>query len=131
MYELGPDGDYDEIWKFAQNILALPQRNMDRQADIQAIYFATAAQVNLAKRLDSALQAIKDRTMDAAQHVGKVTENQTRLMLDAYNRSIEQTNKHADRIEALTRSLTRATWVLAAATIALVFVTAALVFSGT
>jgi hypothetical protein len=125
-YELPDNATYDEIWRFTTNILSLASTKWEGHADTQAAYYVAATHVNLAKRLDGAIGALRDQTMLAAQHVGKVTENQTRLMLDAYNRSIESTTAQGHRIERLTRSLTVATWVLAAATIGLLGATVAL-----
>lgn len=119
IYEIGDNPNYEELLRFAGN--ALQQDHEQRAA-----YTQTAAMVMTARKLDQALVAFRDRLMDAAQHVGKVTENQTRLMLGAYNRSVEASSAQAGRLEALSKGMNRATWVLAVSTVVLAVATVGL-----
>lgn len=128
IFEVGPNPSWDDILRFTTNIQNAEQYRDVAHTLAQANYFAAAAQVLVARRLDASVGLIQEYMMNAAQHVGKVTERGTHLMLDASNRAADAAHRQAEEAARHTRSLKRATWLLTVATVVLATATVALVF---
>lgn len=129
MYEVGANPDWDEIRKFTMNTLGAGTPE-------QATYFSAQSHVLVAQRLDGAVAMVQEYMMNAAQHVGKVSERGTSLLVDASDRATqgariqaEQADRHARSLKSATWMLTFVTTILAVATVALVFYTRQLAVS--
>ncbi len=96
VYEAGSDPNSDEILRFTTNILGTDDLSRDmRFVTAQSTYFSSAAQLLVARRLDGALGVLQQNLMDAAQHVGQVSEQGTSLLVESAQRQAAEAEKHA------------------------------------
>ena len=129
--EVGSDPSWDEILRFTTNILGTDDLSKDmRYVTAQSTYFSSAAQVLVARRLDEALGVLQQNLTNAAQHVGKVSERGTSLLVESAQRQAAEAEKHARSLKHATWALTVVTTILAAATVALALFTRNLVAGG-
>jgi len=109
VFEVGPDPTWEDIRKFATNILGTADWRNAEETLAKSSYFACASRVLIAQRMDKAIGLVQEYMLNAAQHVGKVSERGTKLMIEASDRAIDAADRQAQQVERHARSLRRAT----------------------
>ena len=127
MTEIGLDDSYDAILGFAANAISAPGSTSEERQQY-ATYVAAATSVFVANRLDKALSVLRETTEVSGRIQAEAAVQAAKLVADASDRAIAAASASAERNDGVGRSLRNATWVLAFATFLLVAATAALVF---
>jgi hypothetical protein len=125
--EIGLDDSYDKILKFAANAISAPGSTSEEKQRY-ATYVAAATSVFVANRLDKALSVLRETTEASGRMQADAAMQAAKLLADASDRATAAASSSAERNDSVGRSLRNATWVLAFATFLLVAATAALVF---
>ena len=125
--EIDRDDSYDKILKFAANAISAPGGTSEEKQRY-ATYVAAATSVFVANRLDKALSVLRETTEASGRIQAEAAMQAAKLLADASDRATAAASSSAERNDRVGRSLRNATWVLAFATFLLVAATAALVF---
>ena len=126
IFEVGTDPDWKEIRQFTMNTLHAESETI-METTARAAYFSAQSHVLVSQRLDRSIGLVQDYLMNAAQHVGKVSERGTKLLVEASDRATERARVQSEQADKHARSLKHATWVLTGATAVLAIATIALV----
>jgi hypothetical protein len=89
IHEVGENPDWKDIRRITQNLLQTDTNLGMEKTSVTMTYWSAFSHVLVAERIDKALHAVQDYMMNAAQHVGKVTESGNRMLVRASERATE------------------------------------------